>query len=96
MHKNKFSPSALCLIAGVIVQFSTNNGVQWQFVRELDFSSFLEPQVVTIELPPVAKTPYTVFRWWQPQQGKFLSRVSSTTEKPGNITILQMYLISQL
>ncbi|TNN82027.1 Reelin [Liparis tanakae] len=63
--------SALCsVILGVIVQFSTNNGVQWQFVRELDFSSFLEPQVVTIELPPAAKTPYTVFRWWQPQQGK--------------------------
>uniref|UniRef100_A0A4W5PBQ1 Reelin n=1 Tax=Hucho hucho TaxID=62062 RepID=A0A4W5PBQ1_9TELE len=55
---------------GVIVQFSTNNGVQWQFLRELDFGSFLEPQVVTIELPPAAKTPYTVFRWWQPQQGK--------------------------
>ncbi|KAJ8391092.1 hypothetical protein AAFF_G00097130 [Aldrovandia affinis] len=55
---------------GVIVQFSTNNGVQWQFLRELDFGSFLEPQVVTIELPPPAKTPYTVFRWWQPQQGK--------------------------
>ncbi|MEQ2175419.1 hypothetical protein GOODEAATRI_017767 [Goodea atripinnis] len=54
----------------VIVQFSTNNGIQWQFLRELDFSSFLEPQVVTIELPPPAKTPYTVFRWWQPQQGK--------------------------
>lgn len=57
------------LLLGVIVQFSTNNGVQWQFLRELDFSSFLEPQVVTIELPPPAKTPYTVFRWWQPQQG---------------------------
>ena len=57
------------LILGVIVQFSTNNGVQWQFLRELDFSSFLEPQVVTIELPAAAKTPYTVFRWWQPQQG---------------------------
>ncbi|XP_023204313.1 reelin isoform X1 [Xiphophorus maculatus] len=55
---------------GVIVQFSTNNGIQWQFLRELDFSSSLEPQVVTIELPPPAKTSYTVFRWWQPQQGK--------------------------
>uniref|UniRef100_A0A3P9KU35 Reelin n=1 Tax=Oryzias latipes TaxID=8090 RepID=A0A3P9KU35_ORYLA len=53
----------------VVVQFSTNNGVQWQVLRELDFSSLLEPQVVTIELPPPAKTPYTVFRWWQPQQG---------------------------
>lgn len=56
--------------AGVIVQFSTNNGIQWQSLRELDFSSFLEPQVVTIELPPAAKTPYTAFRWWQPQQGE--------------------------
>ncbi|KAI4895212.1 hypothetical protein NFI96_018500 [Prochilodus magdalenae] len=55
---------------GVIVQFSTNNGVQWQFLRELDFGSFLEPQVTTIELPSHAKAPYTVFRWWQPQQGK--------------------------
>lgn len=26
--------------------------------------------MVTIELPPAAKTPYTVFRWWQPQQGE--------------------------
>lgn len=60
---------ALFVIVGVIIQFSTNNGVQWQFLRELDFSSFLEPQVVTIELPSAAKTPYTVFRWWQPQQG---------------------------
>ncbi|TRY95474.1 hypothetical protein DNTS_000445 [Danionella cerebrum] len=55
---------------GVIVQFSINNGVQWQLLRELDFGSFMEPQVVTIELPVGAKTPHTVFRWWQPQQGK--------------------------
>lgn len=54
----------------MIVQFSINNGVQWQLLRELDFGSFLEPQVVTIELPPAAKTPHTVFRWWQPQQGE--------------------------
>lgn len=57
-------------ISGVIVQYSTNNGVQWEFLRELEFSSFLEPQVVTIELPTQAKMPYTVFRWWQPEQGK--------------------------
>ncbi len=46
---------------------------QWRSVAapgELDFGSFLEPQVVTIELPPAAKTPHTVFRWWQPQQGE--------------------------
>ncbi|XP_026788519.2 reelin isoform X1 [Pangasianodon hypophthalmus] len=55
---------------GVIVQYSTNNGVQWESLRELEFGSFLEPQVVTIELPSQAKMPYTVFRWWQPEQGK--------------------------
>lgn len=59
---------------GVIVQFSTNNGVQWQLLRELDFGSFLEPQVVTIELPPAAKTSHTVFRWWQPQQGEHVTQ----------------------
>ncbi|KAK3548865.1 hypothetical protein QTP70_021277 [Hemibagrus guttatus] len=55
---------------GVIVQYSTNNGVQWEFLRELEFGSFLVPQLVTIELPSQAKAPYTVFRWWQPEQGK--------------------------
>jgi len=71
----------ISVIQGVIIQFSTNNGVQWQFVRELDFSSFLEPQVVTIELPSAAKTSYTVFRWWQPQQGKSIINVHNPTEK---------------
>lgn len=61
---------SLEFISGVIVQYSTNNGVQWEFLRELEFGSFLEPQMVTIELPPLAKTPYTVFRWWQSEQGK--------------------------
>ncbi|KAM9481369.1 reelin [Clarias gariepinus] len=55
---------------GVIVQYSINNGVQWKFLHALEFGSFLEPQVVTIELPFQAKTPYTIFRWWQPTQGK--------------------------
>lgn len=65
-----FMTSLVSSFPGVIVQFSNNNGVQWQFLRELDFGSFLDSQVVTIELPPPAKTPYTVFRWWQPQQGE--------------------------
>lgn len=62
--------TSLKFIPGVIVQYSTNNGVQWEFLRELEFGSFLEPQLVTIELPSQAKMPYTVFRWWQPKQGK--------------------------
>lgn len=31
--------------------------------------SYLEPQVVSIDLPREAKTPATAFRWWQPQHG---------------------------
>ncbi|XP_039625794.1 reelin isoform X1 [Polypterus senegalus] len=55
---------------GIVVQFSDNNGITWELLRELDFTSFPEPQVATIELPPEAKTPGTVFRWWQPLHGK--------------------------
>ncbi|MGH0173041.1 UNVERIFIED_CONTAM: hypothetical protein FKN15_001931 [Acipenser sinensis] len=51
---------------GVVVQYSGNNGVTWHLLRELDFISFLEPQIITIELTPEAKTPNTAFRWWQP------------------------------
>ncbi|OBS83431.1 hypothetical protein A6R68_22579, partial [Neotoma lepida] len=32
--------------------------------------SFLEPQIISIDLPREAKTPATAFRWWQPQHGK--------------------------
>ncbi|XP_041109989.1 reelin-like isoform X1 [Polyodon spathula] len=55
---------------GVMVQYSGNNGVSWHLLRELDFISFLEPQIITIELTPEAKTPHTAFRWWQPLHGK--------------------------
>ncbi|MGH0172823.1 UNVERIFIED_CONTAM: hypothetical protein FKN15_063858 [Acipenser sinensis] len=55
---------------GVVVQYSGNNGVTWHLLRELDFISFLEPQIITIELTPEAKTPNTAFRWWQPLHGK--------------------------
>ncbi|XP_043944459.1 reelin isoform X3 [Protopterus annectens] len=55
---------------GVVVQYSKDNGIRWHLLRELDFMSFLEPQIITIELPPEAKTPATSFRWWQPQHGK--------------------------
>ncbi|PKU41761.1 reelin isoform x1 [Limosa lapponica baueri] len=38
--------------------------------EKLDYMSYLEPQVVSIDLPREAKTPATAFRWWQPQHGK--------------------------
>uniref|UniRef100_A0A670J7V7 Reelin n=1 Tax=Podarcis muralis TaxID=64176 RepID=A0A670J7V7_PODMU len=55
---------------GLVVQYSNDNGISWYLLRELDFMSFLEPQIVSIELPREAKTPATAFRWWQPQHGK--------------------------
>ncbi|NXS29928.1 RELN protein, partial [Pomatostomus ruficeps] len=55
---------------GLIVQYTNDNGITWSLLRELDFMSYLEPQVVSIDLPREAKTPATAFRWWQPQHGK--------------------------
>uniref|UniRef100_A0A670YZJ6 Reelin n=1 Tax=Pseudonaja textilis TaxID=8673 RepID=A0A670YZJ6_PSETE len=55
---------------GLVVQYSNDNGISWTLLRELDFLSFLEPQIVSIELPWEAKTSATAFRWWQPQHGK--------------------------
>ncbi|KAB0375952.1 hypothetical protein FD755_012595, partial [Muntiacus reevesi] len=55
---------------GLVVQYSNDNGILWHLLRELDFMSFLEPQIISIDLPREAKTPATAFRWWQPQHGK--------------------------
>ncbi|ELW72090.1 Reelin [Tupaia chinensis] len=55
---------------GLVVQYSNDNGILWHLLRELDFTSFLEPQIISIDLPREAKTPATSFRWWQPQHGK--------------------------
>ena len=57
---------------GLVVQYSNDNGILWHLLRELDFMSFLEPQIISIDLPREAKTPATAFRWWQPQHGKLL------------------------
>lgn len=57
--------------SGLVVQYSNDNGILWHLLRELDFMSFLEPQIISIDLPREAKTPATAFRWWQPQHGKF-------------------------
>ncbi|OXB71770.1 UNVERIFIED_CONTAM: hypothetical protein H355_005659, partial [Colinus virginianus] len=55
---------------GLVVQYTNDNGITWHLLRELDFMSYLEPQVVSIDLPRDAKTSATAFRWWQPQHGK--------------------------
>ncbi|XP_033103402.1 reelin-like [Anneissia japonica] len=51
----------------VIVQYTNDNGIHWNTLRELNpFMLKDAPQQITIELPPSAKTEDTKFRWWQP------------------------------
>ncbi|KAM4036706.1 reelin isoform 2-T2 [Anomaloglossus baeobatrachus] len=54
---------------GIVVQYTNDNGISWNLLRELDFLSYLDPQIISIELPRNAKTSSTAFRWWQPQHG---------------------------
>ncbi|KAF8766781.1 Reelin-like protein [Argiope bruennichi] len=51
----------------VFVQFSTDHGLTWQTLRELDYEIFsLKPTSVELPLFKEAKSSATSFRWWQP------------------------------
>ena len=52
---------------GVIVDYSTDNGITWNVLRVLD-PAFLrkQPQTVDVLIPAQAKGPGTILRWWQP------------------------------
>lgn len=69
-QKAVIAPGFLSCTSGLVVQYSNDNGILWHLLRELDFMSFLEPQIISIDLPREAKTPATAFRWWQPQHGE--------------------------
>lgn len=69
-QKTVIAPAFLSCTSGLVVQYSNDNGILWHLLRELDFMSFLEPQIISIDLPREAKTPATAFRWWQPQHGE--------------------------
>ncbi|XP_033646479.1 reelin-like isoform X1 [Asterias rubens] len=64
---------SLCKVAtsrseAIIVQYSSNNGIAWHTLQELDPTSMelASPVKITMKLPAEAKTNDTVFRWWQP------------------------------
>jgi len=58
---------ALKQTESVMVDFTTNNGVEWKLLRHLDpFTLNDQPEVISITLPKSAKTNSTAFRWWQP------------------------------
>lgn len=52
---------------GVIVDYSTDNGITWQVLKVIEPSfSDIEPSTIIIRLPPGARQERTIFRFWQP------------------------------
>lgn len=52
---------------GVILDYSTNNEITWDVLKVIEPILYnTTTQIVSLELPPGAKTNRTVFRWWQP------------------------------
>ncbi|CAG5116142.1 unnamed protein product, partial [Candidula unifasciata] len=52
---------------GVVVDFSTDNGITWQVLKVVEPSfEDITPSTVLIELPSSAKQERTIFRFWQP------------------------------
>ncbi|KAK3762808.1 hypothetical protein RRG08_040503 [Elysia crispata] len=49
----------------VLLQYSTNGGIQWKLVREIHFTNVSQPKFYSISLPDGAKHNATRFRFWQ-------------------------------
>ena len=64
-------------LEGLVVDYTTDNGIVWKPLRVLDpFSLSDRPHVISITLPEAAKTNSTAFRWWQPNIGPGQRRLS--------------------
>ncbi|XP_052779173.1 reelin-like isoform X2 [Mya arenaria] len=50
----------------VILQYSTDGGINWHTLHTLDYTRYLEPRQDYIKLPQEARTISTRIRWWQP------------------------------
>ncbi|XP_047498511.1 reelin-like [Penaeus chinensis] len=51
----------------VFVQYSVDGGVRWHLLRELAHEMYVSPREEYIVLPSHARSPATVFRFWQPR-----------------------------
>ncbi|XP_021361182.1 reelin-like [Mizuhopecten yessoensis] len=52
---------------GVVVAFSTDNEVTWHTLKVVEPRIYNgSTEILTISLPPEAKTEATIFKWWQP------------------------------
>lgn len=50
----------------VVLQYSTDGGIQWHTLHTLDYTQYLEPRRDYIKLPQEARTKSAKIRWWQP------------------------------
>ncbi|KAJ8046874.1 Reelin [Holothuria leucospilota] len=50
----------------VLLQYSTNGGIQWTLLQELHHAQYHTPLFVSLMLPPGARKNGTRVRWWQP------------------------------
>ncbi|XP_059179610.1 reelin-like [Physella acuta] len=55
---------------GVILEYSTNGGIDWHFITEMHYNLFRTPGFVSLKIPEGARKEGTQLRWWQPQNGK--------------------------
>ncbi|VDI77295.1 reelin [Mytilus galloprovincialis] len=49
----------------VVLQYSTNGGIDWKTLHVLSYGSYLHPKKDYIILPVDARSPNTLVRWWQ-------------------------------
>ncbi|XP_077982491.1 reelin-like [Glandiceps talaboti] len=52
---------------GVLLQYTTNNGIDWILIETHDVHDYLKPKRVSYDIPSEAHSIATMFRWWQPQ-----------------------------
>ncbi|KAG5845891.1 hypothetical protein ANANG_G00143990 [Anguilla anguilla] len=51
---------------GVLLHYSSDNGITWTLLQHYSYQGFHEPRIVSVELPPGARKFGVQFRWWQP------------------------------
>uniref|UniRef100_A0A3B3T8V8 Reelin n=1 Tax=Paramormyrops kingsleyae TaxID=1676925 RepID=A0A3B3T8V8_9TELE len=57
---------ATCRSEGVLLDFSTDGGVSWTLLHEMDYLKYVSARRDYIALPVEALTNATRLRWWQP------------------------------
>lgn len=57
---------ATCRSEGVLLDFSTDGGVSWTLLHEMDYLKYVSARRDYIALPGEALSNATRLRWWQP------------------------------